>query len=68
LCLVANCYRRSGLQYETEEWRPAGPQKVPFPRKPPASVQQQWWEKRQANCDAELDRLMEQETGRKKTS
>jgi len=63
--LVANCYRRAGLQYETEEWRPAGPQKVLFPRKPPASVQQQWWEQRQSNCDAELDRLMEQETGRK---
>jgi len=28
--LVADCYRRAGLQYETEGWKPAGPQKVLF--------------------------------------
>jgi hypothetical protein len=48
--------------------RAALPQKVLFPRKPPASVQQQWYEQRQANCDAELDRLADQEAARKKTS
>jgi hypothetical protein len=66
--LLANCYERAGLHYEAEGWKPAGPQKVLFPRKPPASVQQQWFDQRQASCDAELNRLMEQEGARKKTS
>jgi len=40
---------------------------VLFPRKPPESVQQQWYEQRQANCDAEMDQLIEQqEAARKK--
>jgi hypothetical protein len=66
--LLADCYQRSGLEYESEGWKPASAQLVLFPRKPPASVQQQWFEERQAKCDAELDRLMEQEAARKKTS
>jgi len=67
--LMADCYRRAGLQYETEGWKPAPPQKVLFPRKPPAGVEQQWFEQRQANCDAAMDKLFEQEeAARKKTS
>ena len=60
------------LQYAPEAPSQAGraapSQKVLFGvRKPPESVQQQWYKQRQANCDAELDKLVEQqEAARKK--
>ena len=67
--LLADCYDRAGLEYETEGWRPATPQKVLFPRKPPAGVEEKWYEQRQANCDAEMDKLIaDQEAARKKIS
>jgi len=44
----------------------AGPQKVLFTRKPPESVQKQWYEQRQANCDAEFDKITEREAARNK--
>ncbi len=43
-------------------------QKLLFPRKPPAGVEEKWYEQRQANCDAELDRLAEQEAARKNSA
>ncbi len=63
--LLARCYHSAGLQFETEGWKPAGPQKVLYSRKPPESVQQRWYEQRQANCDAEFDRLSQKEAAAK---
>jgi len=66
---LADCYQRAGLEYETEGWKPASSQKVLFGlRKPPTGVQQQWYEQRQANCMAELDRLADQEAARKSSA
>jgi hypothetical protein len=39
---------------------------VLFPRKPPEGVQEQWYKQRQANCDAEFDKITEREAARKK--
>jgi hypothetical protein len=64
--LVADCYRRAGLQYEAEGWKPAAPQKVLFPSKPPENVQKEWYEQRKANCSAEFDRIAEREAAQKK--
>ena len=62
---LADCYERAGLEYETAGWKPASAQLVLFPRKPPASVQQQWYEQRQANCGAAMDKLIaDQEAAR----
>jgi hypothetical protein len=65
--VLADCYDRAGLEYETEGWKPAAPQKVLFPRKPPAGVEEQWYEQRKANSSAEMDKhIAEQEAARKK--
>ena len=59
--LLARCYYTAGLQFESAGWKPAGPQKVLYSRKPPESVQQEWYQQRQANCNAEFDRLSQKE-------
>jgi len=65
---LCTCYRVSGLEYETKGWKPASAQLVLFPRKPPEKVQQQWYEQRQANCNAAWDKsFVDQEAARKKT-
>jgi hypothetical protein len=61
-------YLQCAPEAPSQAGRAALSQKVLFPRKPPESVQKQWYEQRQANCDAELDRLADQEAARKKTS
>jgi hypothetical protein len=66
---LAFFYHDLGLHYESDGWKPASAQKVLFPRKPPESVQQQWHERRHANCSAEIDQtIADQEAARKKTS
>lgn len=65
---VDDAYTRAGLYFETEGWKPAARQLVLFPRKPPESVQQQWYEQRLATCSAEMDKHIAQQEARRKSS
>ena len=67
--MLDDAYRVAGLHPGSGNWKPALPQKVLFPRKPPASVQQQWHEQRHANCMAEIDQaIADQEAVRKSSA
>ena len=67
--LLDDAYRVAGLHPGPGDGKPAASQKVLFPRKPPESVQQQWYEQRQANCSAELDKpIASQEAARKSSA
>ncbi len=67
--LLDDAYRVAGLHPAPGDAKPAMPQKVLFPRKPPESVQQQWYEQRLANCSAGMDKhIASQEAARKSSA
>jgi len=62
-------YLHNAPEAPAQAGRAATSQKVLFPRKPPAGVQQQWFEQRHANCMAEIDKgIADQEAARKSSA